>query len=132
LASRITNVSGSSNYFLEGFITYGNPAKTARLDVPAGLIMERGAVSPEVARAMAAGVRIKSGADCGLAVTGIAGPNGGTAEKPVGLVYTALAWNGGEDIRRNLFLGGREQVKFQATQKALDMLRRHLIGAGMK
>ena len=131
LASRITNVPGSSDYFLEGFITYANRAKTSRLDVSAELIMERGAVSSEVARAMAAGVRTQSGADCALAVTGIAGPSGGTPEKPVGLVYTALAWEGGEDIRRNLFLGGREQVKFQATQKAMDMLRRHLIGAEM-
>jgi len=130
LAGRITNVSGSSAYFLEGFITYSNRAKSARLGVSEDLILACGAVSPEVARAMAMGVRIQSGVDYGLAVTGIAGPTGGTPEKPVGLVYTALAWDGGEDVRRNLFLGGREPVKFQSTQKALDMLRRRLISAG--
>ena len=131
LAHRITNIPGSSDYFLEGCITYGNRAKTVRLGVPADLISAHGAVSSEVARAMAEGVRAMSGADCGLAVTGIAGPTGGSAEKPVGLVYTALAWNGGTDIRKNLFLGGRESVKFQSSQRALDMLRRYLIGVEM-
>jgi nicotinamide-nucleotide amidase len=131
LANRITNVPGSSDYFLEGFITYSNRAKNARLDVPPDLILAHGAVSPEVARAMASGVRTKAGAYYGLAVTGIAGPSGGTLDKPVGLVYTALAWDGGEAVRKNIFLGQREQVKFQTSQKALDMLRRFLIGAAV-
>lgn len=130
LANRITNVPGSSDYFLEGFITYANAAKTVRLDVGPDLIAAFGAVSAEVAGAMAAGARSKSGADYGLGVTGIAGPGGGTDEKPVGLVYAALVWDGGIDVRRNLFFGGREHVKFQSSQKALDMLRRLLIGAG--
>jgi nicotinamide-nucleotide amidase len=126
LAGRITNVPGSSEYFLEGFITYSNRAKNLRLDVPLELITSHGAVSVEAARAMAEGVRAKTEADFGLAVTGIAGPTGGTLEKPVGLVYTALAWDGGVDVEKNLFLGQREQVKFQSSQKALDMLRRVL------
>jgi len=126
LAARITNVPGSSEYFLEGFITYSNRAKNLRLDVPLELITSHGAVSYEAARAMAEGVRAKAEADFGLAVTGIAGPTGGTPEKPVGLVYTALAWDGGVNVEKNLFLGQREQVKFQSSQKALDMLRRVL------
>ena len=129
LAHRLTNIPGSSDYFLEGFVVYGNRAKTARLGLPESLIHAHGAVSPEVAKAMAEGVRRASLADFGLAVTGIAGPGGGTPEKPVGLVYTALAWNGGADVRKNLFLGGRESVKFQSSQKALDMLRLRLMGA---
>jgi nicotinamide-nucleotide amidase len=76
---------------------------------------------------VADGVRQKAGTRCGLAITGIAGPTGGTAEKPVGLVYSALSWEGGVDIIKNVFLGKREQIKFQSTQKALDMLRRHLL-----
>jgi len=126
IASRITDVPGSSDYFLEGSVTYSNSSKISRLEVSSELIDAHGAVSPEVARAMAFGVRIKTGADFGLSVTGIAGPAGGTPEKPVGLVYTALAWNGGVDIEKNFFLGKRTQVKFQASQRALDMLRRFL------
>jgi nicotinamide-nucleotide amidase len=127
LGHRLTNVPGSSEYFLEGFITYSNSAKIRALDVPDKLIQDHGAVSVEVARAMAEGVRQKAGASYGLAVSGIAGPTGGTAEKPVGLVYTALAWDDGADVVKNIFLGNRKQVKFQSSQKALDMLRRHLL-----
>ncbi|MGA2586604.1 MAG: competence/damage-inducible protein A [Candidatus Aminicenantales bacterium] len=127
LAGRITDVSGSSEYFLEGFITYANAAKNARLGVPLDMIAAHGAVSREVAEAMAAGVRQKTGADFGLAVTGIAGPSGGTPEKPLGLVYAALSREDGVDVQKNVFLGKRNQVRFQATQKALDMLRRVLI-----
>jgi nicotinamide-nucleotide amidase len=127
LGHRLTNVPGSSAYFLEGFITYSNSAKISDLDVPEKLIQAHGAVSAEVARAMAVGVRQKTGASCGLAVTGIAGPTGGTAEKPVGLVYTALAWDDGVDVAKNIFLGNRKQIKFQSSQKALDMLRKHLL-----
>jgi nicotinamide-nucleotide amidase len=127
LSHRLTNVPGSSEYFLEGFITYGNQAKIQDLDVPEALIQNHGAVSAEVARAMAAGVRQRARSSFGLAITGIAGPTGGTAEKPVGLVYTALAWEGGVDLNKNVFLGKREQIKFQSSQKALDMLRRRLL-----
>ncbi len=123
LANRITNIAGSSDYFLEGLVTYSNRSKTLELGVPEELLGEKGAVSEEVARAMAEGVRKKSGADFALSTTGIAGPGGGSQVKPVGLVYVGLAFPGGSTVTRNLFRGSREQVKFQATQKALDMLR---------
>jgi len=126
LGHRLTNVSGSSEYFLEGSIAYSNQAKIRDLNVPESLIQSRGAVSAEVAQAMAEGVRRKAGSSFGLAITGIAGPTGGTAEKPVGLVFSAVSWEGGVDIVKNVFLGNREQVKFQSTQTALDMLRRRL------
>jgi nicotinamide-nucleotide amidase len=132
LSHRLTNVPGSSEYFLEGVIAYSNDAKTARLGVPPALIQQYGAVSAHVARAMAEGIWHRSRSHFGLAVTGIAGPAGGTPPKPVGLVYTALAWDNGTQIEKNLFWGPRESIKFQSTQKALDMLRRHLLLAGKK
>jgi nicotinamide-nucleotide amidase len=127
VSHRLTNVPGSSEYFLEGAVAYSDAAKTDLLAVRPELIGAHGAVSFPVARAMASGIRRRARADFGLAVTGIAGPTGGSAEKPVGLVFTALAWSGGSEVRRNLFLGGREQVKLQSSQKALDMVRRHLL-----
>ncbi len=127
LANRITNIPGSSDYFLEGIVTYSNRSKTLELGVPEELIAAKGAVSEEVARAMAEGMRKKSGADFALSTTGIAGPGGGSQAKPVGLVYVGLAFPGGSTVTRNLFRGSREQIKFQATQKALDMLRLKLI-----
>lgn len=127
LSHRLTNIPGSSDYFLESAVTYSNAAKVDLLGVPPSLVETSGAVSFPVARAMAQGIRNKAQADYGLAITGIAGPTGGTPEKPVGLVFIALAWEGGTEVQKNLFLGKREQVKFQSTQKALDMLRRHLL-----
>lgn len=127
LAGRITNVPGSSAYFQEGFVTYANDAKIRSLGIPLALIQTCGAVSAEVAGAMAAGARSKASADFGLAVTGVAGPDGGTPEKPVGLVFTALSDAGGTETQRNMFFGRREQVRFQSTQKALDMLRHRLL-----
>lgn len=127
ISHRLTNVPGSSEYFLESAVTYSNAAKIDRLAVPPGLIERHGAVSYPVARAMARGIRRRSRADIGLAVTGIAGPSGGTAEKPVGLVFTALAWSGGVEVEQDLFPGRRAQVKLQSSQKALDMTRRHLL-----
>lgn len=127
LSHRITNVPGSSAYFLEGVQSYSNQAKTRLLDVPASLLEKHGAVSPQVAAAMAENVRINSGATFGLGITGIAGPTGGTEEKPVGLVYIALAGMGNTQTEKNLFLGDRETVKQRSTQKALDMLRRRLL-----
>jgi nicotinamide-nucleotide amidase len=124
VSRRLTRVPGSSAYFLEGFVTYSNKAKTARLGVPAETIESFGAVSPETADAMARGVRGAAGADYGLAVTGIAGPSGDTAAKPVGLVYCAIADAAGVRVERNLFLGDRSRVQDQAAQKVLDMLRR--------
>lgn len=127
LSNRITNVPGSSDYFLEGIVTYSNRSKNLELGVPEELIAEKGAVSEEVARAMAEGMRRKSGADFALSTTGIAGPGGGSQVKPVGLVYVGLAFPGGSTVTSNLFRGSREQIKFQATQKALDMLRLKLM-----
>jgi nicotinamide-nucleotide amidase len=127
LGSRITDVSGSSDYFLMGVVAYSNQAKNKLLGIPMDLIEEHGAVSSEVAQAMASGIRDGSQADLGLGVTGIAGPTGGTPDKPVGLVYVALDSEEGTKVTKNLFLGNREAVKFQSSQKALDMVRLHLL-----
>jgi nicotinamide-nucleotide amidase len=132
LSHRLTDIPGSSGYFVESAVVYSNGAKTRRLGVPAALVARHGAVSAAVARAMASGIRRTSGADYGLAITGVAGPGGGTARKPVGLVYIALARSAGVTVKRNLFLGGRGQTKFQASQKALDMLRKDLIKTAKK
>jgi len=127
LAHRLTNVPGSSDYFIQGVVAYSNKAKTNLLDVPPDFIKKHGAVSLEVAQIMAIGVRRKAHSNLGVAITGIAGPTGGTPEKPVGLVYVALAWEEGSEVSKNLFLGKREAIKFQSSQKALDMARRHLL-----
>ena len=127
ISHRLTNVPGSSGYFLEGAVAYSNAAKVDLLAVPPDLIDAHGAVSFPVARAMALGIRRRARADLGLAVTGIAGPAGGTPEKPVGLVFVALAWPGGIEVQKNLFPGKREQIKRQSAQRALDMVRRHLL-----
>lgn len=127
LGHRITNVPGSSDYFLQGVQSYSNEAKQQRLGIPSDLINKHGAVSSQTAEAMAEGIRRSSGADYGLAITGIAGPGGGTTEKPVGLVYTALSWDNGVQVQKNIFFGDRETVKFRSSQKSLDMLRVHLI-----
>jgi len=132
LGHRITNVPGSSEYFTQSVVTYSNEAKTNLLNVYSDLIEKYGAVSSQVAQAMATGIKEKAQTKYGLAITGIAGPTGGTAEKPVGLVYTALAWDKGSEVAKNLFLGNREAIKFQSSQKALDMLRRHILTIKMK
>lgn len=127
LGHRITNVPGSSRYFLQGVQVYSNQAKIQLLGVGKEKIQKYGAVSSEVAGLMAEGIRNKSRTDYGLAITGIAGPGGSTEEKPLGLVYVALSWDKGVKIDQNLFLGNRTTIKFQSTQKALDMLRRHIL-----
>ncbi len=127
LGHRITNIPGSSSYFLQGVQVYSNQAKKELLEIDEDVIKKHGAVSAEVAGQMAEGIRKKSVSDFGLAITGIAGPGGGTKEKPVGLVFTALSWNNGTKVDKNQFLGLRGSVKFQATQKAMDMLRRHIL-----
>jgi len=132
MGHRITNVPGSSDYFIQGVIAYSNEAKKGLLDVPSDLIEKHGAVSYQVAQAMAQEVRKKAQADLGVGITGIAGPTGGTPEKPVGLVYVAFAWEEGCDVTKNLFLGKREAIKFQSSQKALDMIRRHLLKSSIK
>jgi nicotinamide-nucleotide amidase len=127
VASRITNVSHSSEMFRYGWVTYANEAKMTELGVPAGLLEKHGAVSAEVAQAMAEGALRRGGADLAVAVTGIAGPTGGTPEKPVGLVYFALVGADGRTqvVERNLS-SNRETFKYMASQIALDLVRRAL------
>jgi competence/damage-inducible protein CinA-like protein len=127
IAQRLTNVPGSSKYFLEGVVTYSNQSKTRLLGVDKKLIKEFGAVSQQVARDMARGVRHKAKTDFGLAVTGVAGPDGGSEEKPVGLVYVALADDAHTEHKRFVIPGDRELIRWRASQAALDMLRRRLI-----
>lgn len=132
LAHRITNVPGSSDYFLGAVVAYSNEAKSHQLDVAPNMIEKHGAVSSQVAQAMAVAINNKAASDIGVAITGIAGPSGGTPEKPVGLVYVALAWEEGSEVTKNLFLGNRETIKFQSSQKALDLVRRHLLKIKIK
>lgn len=129
ISQAVTAVPGSSAFFLEGAVTYSNTAKIRRLGVPVTLLNEKGAVSHEVAAAMAKGMRASSGSDVALAVTGIAGPDGGSAEKPVGTVYIALADRGGCQVKRCCFGGTREQVRIMTMWMALDWLRRYLEGS---
>ncbi len=128
LCARLTDVPGASAVLERGYFTYSNRAKAEELGVLPSLIERYGAVSEQVAAAMAAGARAAASTDVGVGITGIAGPDGGTREKPVGLVYLALAGAAGGAVRRSLFAGGRERVRFQATQLALEMLRRGLLG----
>ena len=128
LSARLTDVAGASAFLDRSLVTYSNRAKVEELGVDAGLVQRKGAVSEEVAAAMAAGARRVAGSDIGVAITGIAGPDGGTPEKPVGLVYVALEGAAGTRVRRAVFPGGRERVRYQATQVALEMLRRGLLG----
>jgi len=127
IASRITQVAGSSAWFLEGAVTYSNAAKTRMLGVPGELIEALGAVSAEVAVAMAQGAREASGADLALSVTGIAGPDGGTAEKPVGTVFIALAQRDSCAVRQYQFPGDRDRVRSITCFTALNLLRKHLL-----
>ncbi|MGV3663244.1 MAG: competence/damage-inducible protein A [Prosthecobacter sp.] len=133
IASRITDVSGSSRVFGHGWVTYANEAKQQQLGVPADLIETHGAVSEEVARAMAEGALKNSGADHALAVTGVAGPTGGTPEKPVGTVWIALATKGAETWAVKRFSpGARDRFKLLTSQAALEMLRRRLCGIALR
>jgi nicotinamide-nucleotide amidase len=127
VAERITSVSGSSRYFLGGAIVYSNELKIAFADVPAALIDKHGAVSREVAIALAEGIRKRCGSTFGLGITGVAGPMGGTAEKPVGLVFHALASEQGTEVIERKFPGDRERVRRFASQNALDMVRRKVM-----
>ena len=127
LGERLTRLPGSSAHFLGGVISYGNELKSAWLDVPRDLIESKGAVSAEVAQAMAEGARKRSGATLGLSITGIAGPTGGTAEKPVGTVHIALAYPDGVQEKAFRFPGDRDRVRGQATMAALDMVRRYYL-----
>ncbi len=126
VGARITAVPGSSSWFLGGVVAYHNRVKTALLGVPASTLRRHGAVSAPVAAAMARGVRRRLGAAAGIAVTGIAGPGGGTAAKPVGLVFAAVATARGTRVRRAVFGGGRARVRRQAASLALNLLLEHL------
>lgn len=126
IGERITSVSGSSRYFLGGAVVYSDEMKTELAGVPARLIEKEGAVSSKVAAALAEGIRARCGATLGIGVTGVAGPNGGTPEKPVGLVFHALASESGTEVVERKFAGDRKRIRWFASQQALDMVRRKL------
>ncbi len=130
LAQRLTSIAGSSSYFLGGVVCYSNERKTAWADVPPELIASKGAVSPEVAVALADGIRRRVGSMIGVGVTGIAGPGGGSEEKPVGTVHIALAHSGGLAERAVTLPGDRESIRWQASQVALDLVRMHFLYKG--
>jgi nicotinamide-nucleotide amidase len=127
LAERITSLSGSSRYFLGGAVVYSNELKTQFANVPKALIDKHGAVSREVATAMAEGIRKRCLASYGIGITGVAGPSGGTEQKPVGLVYIALAEEEGTQVAERNFPGDRKRIRQFATQQALEMIRRALL-----
>lgn len=126
ISNRITNIPGSSKYFLIGIVAYSNRIKENVLGVPAHLLQKYGAVSEEVALEMAKRVRLLARADIGVGVTGIAGPAGGTKAKPVGLVYIGLAANKKRIVKKFLFKGSRRQIKLRASQAALNLICAHL------
>jgi nicotinamide-nucleotide amidase len=128
IGHRLTDVPGSSAYVLGGIVAYSNAVKQAQLGVPAETLAQHGAVSRETAEAMARGVRRALGAGVGLATTGIAGPSGGTAEKPVGTVCIAIDSDAGTRSRRYQLWGTRDWVKLLTSQIALDWVRRTLLG----
>src|SRR6266446_3186368 len=127
LANRITNVAGASAVLLAGYVCYANEAKIDMLGVDPKLIEEHGAVSERVARAMAEGARKRARSAYGIATTGVAGPSGGSSEKPVGTVYVALASDGQTKVRKSFFPSDRETFKQLTAQVAFEMLRRKLI-----
>ena len=127
LAERITSVSGSSRYFLGGAVVYSNGMKTEFAGVPAEMIERHGAVSREVAAALAEGIRYRCESTLGVGITGIAGPNGGTPEKPVGLVFHALASSTGTEVVQRTFPGDRKRIRRFASTMALDMVRKKLM-----
>ena len=127
LAERLTSVPGSSRYFMSGVVCYSNESKMELTGIPPLLIEMQGAVSEEVARGLAEGIRSRAGTTIGVGVTGIAGPGGGSAEKPVGTVHIAVASPAETQHRRFLFPGDREKVRWQTSQTALDMVRRQLM-----
>jgi len=128
LSKRLTDVPGSSRYFDRGFVTYANEAKVELLGVSEADLAAHGAVSATVAGQMAHGARHRAGVDLGVAITGVAGPEGGSAEKPVGMVFVALSSNEGETVRRFQFAGTRATIRERSVQVALDLTRRLLLG----
>lgn len=128
LGDRITDVPGSSDYFLGGVISYGNDAKVQLLGVDKAVLARKGAVSREVALQMATGVRRRFHSDIGVGVTGIAGPSGGSRAKPVGLVFIAVSSGKSSVCTRNLFSGSRTAIKRRSTEVALRMLAEFVRG----
>ncbi len=126
LAKLLTDVPGASRYFTGGWVTYSDNAKTEELGIPADLIEEYGAVSEQVAKAMAQGARENAGTDFAIGITGIAGPTGGSEQKPVGLVYVSIDSDNGCETKRLVISGDREFIRVQAAQTALNMLRSQL------
>ena len=126
-AERVTSISGSSRYFLGGAVVYSNQLKSELAGVPAEMIERHGAVSREVAAALAEGIRYRCESTFGVGITGVAGPSGGTAEKPVGLVFHAVANSSGTEVVQRNFLGDRKRIRRFASTMALDMLRRKLM-----
>lgn len=122
VADAVTDVPGSSGYYLGGVVTYADAAKERFLDVPAEMLVAHGAVSAQVARAMAVGCRARFGADLAVAVTGIAGPDGGSPAKPVGLTYVAVADERGCEVARHVWAGDRAANKRASAMAALEML----------
>jgi nicotinamide-nucleotide amidase len=129
LAQRITSVPGSSSYFLGGVVCYSNTVKSDLLGVSPAALETHGAVSSVVAQGLAEGIRERTGSTFGVGITGIAGPGGATAEKPVGLVYLALAEAKGTQVVEKRYIGDRDTIRWQASQTALDMVRRALMQA---
>lgn len=127
IASRLVSVSGISDVFLEGAVTYANEAKVRTLNVKEETLKKYGAVSEETAREMAEGMAKRTGSDIAVVTTGIAGPGGGTEEKPVGLVYIGLYYKGEVYVYKNVFNGNRQKVRTKATVTALDMVRRKIL-----
>lgn len=127
IAERITSVPGSSRYFIEGGVTYSNSSKQRQLGISEALLQTKGAVSSEVASSMAKGIREATGSSLGLAVTGIAGPDGGTADKPVGTVFISLAAPDGCWTKRFQFNGTRQEIRTITSWTAIDWLRRYLL-----
>jgi nicotinamide-nucleotide amidase len=127
LAERITSIGGSSRYFLGGAVVYSNALKTELAGVPAEMIERHGAVSREVAAALAEGIRYRCESTLGVGITGVAGPTGGTAEKPVGMVFHAVASSTGTEVIQRNFPGDRKRIRRFATTMALDMVRKNLM-----
>jgi competence/damage-inducible protein CinA-like protein len=127
LAERLTDVPGSSKYFFSGVICYSNESKMELAQIPPLMLEMQGAVSADVARGLADGIRTRMNTTIGVGVTGVAGPTGGSTEKPVGTVHIAVATPTGTENRQFLFPGNREKVRWQASQAALDMVRRELM-----
>ena len=127
IAARITAIAGSSAYFMGGVVAYSNGVKTGLLLVPEELLACHGAVSGEVAKAMADGARLVIGSDLALSVTGIAGPDGGTAEKPVGTVFIALSGLQTSIVQQHLFHGDRATIRQQTSEQAFFLLKNHLL-----